>query len=108
MNLKERYNKIVDAYIKAFEKQTGLELELKMANECFQFADYYISFSDIKYIVDNKISYETFAAWYDFIMVFHEKCNPNLNTYCKLEQDYKELNVYYTQNEFILYTLLNK
>lgn len=108
MTVQERYDKAINAYLKAFEKQTETELEFRIGLDGAMFADYSLDFTTIKYIVDHKKSFEELVRWYDFIMVFHEKCNPTFMVYNKLEQDYNNLNVYYSQNEFILYTLLNK
>ncbi len=86
------YEKSVNAYIKQFEKKYEIDFDSwigDLVGEIATFGDYSFYFSDIKYVVDNSISFDWLSDWYWFV-VQYEKCYYNLNSYCKLRKDYEK------------------
>jgi hypothetical protein len=91
-SLKAEYGKIVEKYIKEFERISERDFDSWVGDrigEVCNFGDYYIDFSDIKYVVDNEINPDWLFDWYNLILDIYEKKKVNLDTYCKIRKDAK-------------------
>jgi len=89
-DLQNNYKKAVNAYIKEFEKKHEIQFDFwigDLIGEVCCFGDYTFNFSDIKYVIDNSISFEYLSDWYWFVAEYGKKCYYNLNAYCKLRKD---------------------
>ena len=87
--LNNNYKKSVNAYIKEFKKKHEIDFDFwigDLVGEVCCFGDYTFNFSDIKYVIDNSISFNWLSDWYWFV-VEYEKCYYNLKAYCKLRID---------------------
>ena len=71
MKLKTKYEKIVNEYLQIFVKKQGFD-----ADDCYWVADrvgeilsvneqYYFSFDDIRFDVDNNVKAELILKWHD-------------------------------------------
>jgi len=99
--LKKIYNEAVEAYIKEFELQNDIDFDFWVGDkvgEICMFGDYSFNFSDVKYVVDNKIKFEWFVDWYYFV-VEYSKCYINLDSYCRMRRD-AEKNQFFTIHDF--------
>lgn len=86
--LEVKYLELANEYISEFEKQIDIEFEYWL-NECYTccFGDYYLDFSDIKKIVDNKIDSDTFFGWYNFNLYYHRM---QVDVYNIKRQEYRK------------------
>ena len=101
-SLKNKFNKIAEKYIKTFCKRLELDFEFWVGDEVGGIAficDYYFNYSDIRYAVDNEISFDYMSDWYYFIVEYGKKCYYNLDAYCRLRRD-AEQNEYFELKEF--------
>ena len=98
--LKNNYKKAVDAYIKEFEKKHEIDFDFwigDLVGEVCAFGDYTFNFSDIKFVIDNSISFDYLSHW-DWFVEFN-KCYYSLNSYCKLRKD-EELKEHFNLHSF--------
>lgn len=87
--LKERYEAIVDEYIRLFEKKHKLELEFWVSDDktdvaCFG-CTYYFHVSDIMYDINNNLPKRLILNWLDDNVEYHKRkgLNINLHSYFK-------------------------
>jgi hypothetical protein len=120
--LKQKYETVVDEYLKEFCTQFEFDYEdadyYWVAGEVggiIELGDYFLSFETIKTVIDNNIPYETWVGWYDYTLRLHSISTditvPNLMSYFKgcPVKDEKEIekleqakkNVEYAENLFI-------
>ena len=110
--LKKNYENSVNAYIKDFERKFEIKFDFWVGDtvgEVCSFGDYTFNFSDIKYVIDNDISFKWLIDWYDYA-VEYQKCYYNLNSYCKLRKD-EERSEYFKLDNFekkLIYMRLKK
>jgi hypothetical protein len=87
--LKERYEVIVDEYIRLFEKKHKLELEFWVSDDKTGVAAfgciYYFHISDIMYDINNNLPKRLILNWLDDNVEYHERkgMNINLHSYFK-------------------------
>ena len=75
MMLKHRFETICDEYLHEFCRRHELHFEdadWVVIGELVQIADYFFSFSDIRYDVDHEIAENTIFEWYDYDMEIHD------------------------------------
>lgn len=88
MDLKTNYEKIVQNYLEVFCQKQNCEFMYWIADEvggvaCFV-NEYFISFNDIRYDIDNNIEKGTIFKWYDEIEYSIEnKKIINYQSYCQ-------------------------
>ena len=75
--LKERYEKIIDEYVKLFEKKHNVELEFwvnddKTGIACFV-GVYYFSASDIIYDINNNLPENMIFGWLEDNVDYYER-----------------------------------
>ena len=107
--LQQSYNAVINAYVEKFTDMFEMDFEGWIGDriwEVAQFGDYFIDFRDLKYIVDNKVKFSTFYNWYYFVLEYHQKCNINLDSYCRLWRDAQKNNL--SVNEFEKKLLYNR
>jgi hypothetical protein len=78
IELKKRYEKIVNEYTKIFAKKQELELDYWVAGcigDVGAFGDYYFSFSDIYYDVNSNQPKWQILDWHDESVESKEKIN---------------------------------
>ena len=87
--LKERYEAIVDEYIRLFEKKHGLELEFWVSDDktgivCFGDINFF-HVSDIMYDIDNELPQGLIIQWIEDCVEYNERkgMNINLHSYFK-------------------------
>ena len=87
--LKERYEAIVDEYIRLFEKKHGLKLEFWVADDntgvaCFGDI-YFFNISDIMYDINNKLPKNLIIQWLEDNVKYHDRKGQyiNLHSYFK-------------------------
>jgi hypothetical protein len=87
--LKDRYEAIIDEYIRLFEKKHGLELEFwvsenKTGIACFGDV-YFFHISDIIYDIDNELPEDLIIQWLEDTIEYNERkgMNINLQSYAK-------------------------
>ena len=95
MKLKTKYEKIVNEYLRIFVEKQDLDIE-----NCYWVADrvgemlsvneqYYFSFDDIRFDVDNNIKAGAIIEWQDETINnhFNNKSQINYETYTKLNEN---------------------
>lgn len=96
IGLKERYESIVNEYVRSFVYRCFDDCGVKLSDiywvggrvgECCEINDYFINFGDIKYVVDNNVSSDTFFRWYNYCNrlsnIDPNIITPNLQSYHK-------------------------
>lgn len=77
MTLKERFESIATAYVKAFCRKQGYYYDedcwvnLEIGGVCC-LCDYYFNFDDIRHDIDNKCRKGAIIAWYDYALTCYE------------------------------------
>jgi len=110
--LKNNYKNSVNSYIEEFKKRHEIDFDFwigDLVGEVCCFGDYTFNFSDIKYVIDNSISFDYLRDWYWFVVEFN-KCYYNLNSYCKLRKDEEakeQFNLHYFEKKLIYMRILN-
>lgn len=92
MDLKKRFGLLELDYIDAFNKAYDVECEQSAAG--FEVADMMLTFDDIRYCVDNAISFNTLYSWYWLAITMLEENNAyysNLSDYVKFTESVTEL-----------------
>lgn len=86
MTLKEKYEELVNQYLKKFNEKQGYEFDDWVGNDiggiaCF-IEQYFFHFDDIRYDIDNNIESGIIFKWQDYCV---EHGNPHMNykTYSK-------------------------
>lgn len=90
-DLKELYNKVVEEYCIEFCKKYDFDdydASMWVSDDIggvLCVSDYFINFSDIKYCIDNNVSWKDFVRWYDYCidlgMIDTSLPMPNLNSW---------------------------
>lgn len=88
--LQQKYYNIVRDYIIAFQKKQELEFDYWIGDnigEMAAFGDYYFSFDDIRYDIDNDIDKELILEWHNNTTDYALKHNTtnaliNYRSYC--------------------------
>ncbi len=91
-NLDKKYNKIVNKYCKIFAKKHEIDFDGWVADrvgEIANFGDYFFDFREIKFCIDNDISFDYLSDWYFFCVEFQKIADYNFENYCKLRQDFE-------------------
>ena len=86
--LKKRFHKLALSYCLAFEKQTGISFEEyitpDMTFEILSFGDFYFSFDEVRYVVDNEVDTDLLIQYWDDCMANYESGKRiNLPSYVK-------------------------
>lgn len=81
--LKERYESVIDEYIKKFEKKHDLELDHWVSNDksgiaCFGDI-YFFNVSDILYDINNNLPKKLICQWLEDSVGFREKKGQYIN-----------------------------
>lgn len=81
--LKERYEKIIDEYVKLFEKKHEVELEFWVSDDktgvaCFGDI-YYFSVSDIIYDINNNLPERMIFEWLEDNVEYYERKGQTIN-----------------------------
>lgn len=88
-SIKDNYEKSVQLYVDKFCSLNDIEFDFWVGSkvgEVASFGDYFFHFSDIKYAVDNELSFDFISDWHDFNVSFGEKCKIDLIDYIKLRE----------------------
>lgn len=93
--LKQRYEEIAEEYRKALIKQFYPDGEMLCDDSYWvgdeiggvlEIGDYYISYDDVRYIIDNNIDFTTWDDWYDYTTrigcIRSDIPVPNLKNWC--------------------------
>jgi len=89
--LKEEYAKVCNTYRKLLCEQFDIDYENSFwvgddAGGTLYLNDYYVNFDDVRYLVDNKISFDVFSEWYDYDLrlksINFDIVTPNLKSWC--------------------------
>lgn len=91
-NLNKKYIKIINSYCNKFAKKYEIDFDGWVGNrvgEIAYFADYFFDFLEIKFCIDNNISFDYLNDWYYYVIEFYPKANCNLENYCKLRRDFE-------------------
>lgn len=98
ISIRENYNKAVDAYMNAWCDKHELEYEADMwvagdVGTICMVGDYFVSFDEVRYDMDNDLPGDTFFEWYDYSLDVHD-VNPdiklNFRSYCMGYRPYNE------------------
>jgi hypothetical protein len=87
--LQENFNKAVHAYIDEFQKRYEIEFDGWVGDiigEIATWGEFFFNFSEIKYCIDNNISFNYLVNWYDLILKY-QNCFINLKSYIKMRKD---------------------
>ena len=87
--LLDSFNAIVLKYTKKLCEQLGFKDEPNWINDeiggVLEICDYFLDFSDVRYIVDNDIDFDEFYEWYDYVttlkMINYGICTPTLKSW---------------------------
>jgi hypothetical protein len=90
MNLKEKYEEIVFEYLQKLENQFKVKVE-NVNRDIYQFSDYIIDFYDLRKIVENKISFTNFRAWYDYQLESEKTFS--IDKFCQICKDGEEIKI---------------
>ena len=80
--IKQQFEEVVKKYVKKFEEQTGTTGEPYDKYDHFEFADMHLSFEQIMFVVDEKVSFDILHLWYWFEPMF-DAIKPNLQSFVK-------------------------
>jgi len=87
--MKKQLEKVIEKYVKKFQKQLDVEIDWNCGPlGVYSFADMFINFSDIVFIVDNKMTFEQVHKWY----WEHWYGNPENENKVNLENYFKYFN----------------
>lgn len=71
--LKDRFNALANDYVKEFIEVMGFDINPDTlywvgdeTGGVVEIADMFLSYDDIRYVVDNNVSYEELVDWYDY------------------------------------------
>ena len=114
MNLKEKYENIVNEYLEVFSKKFEVDFEGWICGEVGginEAADMFLNFETIRYTVDNNVSFEDLYNWYWFCVDLNE-VSINQKNYMRFLQDYKdkqkEFSSEFNATEFHYWLLINR
>jgi hypothetical protein len=91
--LKQKYENIVSEYINHFSNQHKIDFDGWVGDkvgEVALFGDYFFNFDDLRYAVDNEISFDLLIDWYYFVLEYR-KTYYNLDSYFRLRRDTEKL-----------------
>jgi hypothetical protein len=78
-----RYEKVIDEYVRLFEKKHGLELEFWVSDNktgVAAFGDiYYFNVSDIIYDIENELPKNFICQWLEDSVEYYERKGQNIN-----------------------------
>jgi len=81
--LKDRYEAIIDEYVRLFEKKHGLELEFWVSDDKTGVAAfggiYYFNVSDIIYDIENELPKMFICQWLEDCCEYHERKGRNIS-----------------------------
>jgi hypothetical protein len=72
-DMKEKFENIVNEYIKKFCKYYGLQFDGWIGDDIggvAQMSDYFFNFQDIRYFYDNKTDWKIIINWYDYVLEY--------------------------------------
>ena len=84
--LQQQYHKIVNKYIRKFEKKQGMYFEYWVADrkgEVACFGDFFFEFSELRFDIDNNITVGKIIDWHNYIGSFEGTIN--FENWLKLE-----------------------
>ena len=85
--LQKDYQAAITAYLYEFDKIYDTTLNF-VNNSTYEVADLYLDFSDIKFAVDNELSFNFLVDWYFFSIEYHEKVKITLPDYVEKRNEY--------------------
>jgi hypothetical protein len=103
--IKADYENAVLAYIKEFEAISEIEFEGWTGNfgTIANFADYFIDFNDLRYVIDNDVDFADFSTWH-WYCVENNDMYYNIDSYVRLLRDAKyKAGFNFSQKEFETY-----
>ena len=91
--LKQKYEQIANDYINEFSKKHEIDFDGWIGEDIggvALFGDYFFNFDDLRYAIDNGLSFDWFIDWYYFVLEY-QKTFYNLDGYSRLRRDAENL-----------------